>query len=193
MTDKVLFELLKNDPKAGTEQVYATYRVNFINWGKGKFGLDIPTLEDTFQDAILVMFEKIRSGELVNLTCTIKTFIFSVGRNLILNRFRVKERSPIDGSTNEEKFMFAYQLSDTDFNSDRWTVREPKDILEELIEAMDDKCKKLLRLYYYRNFAQAAIANDMGYKDQNTVKSLRFRCLEKLRKNTLAKYRLEDF
>ncbi|MEM9936719.1 MAG: sigma-70 family RNA polymerase sigma factor, partial [Bacteroidota bacterium] len=54
-------------------------------------------------------------------------------------------------------------------------------------QQMGDKCRELLKLFYYRGFSIKEIVVETGYKDENTVKSYKSRCLKKL-KETIRMY-----
>ena len=53
--------------------------------------------------------------------------------------------------------------------------------LSELLKKLSESCKALLRLYYYRNLSIKEIVEHTNYKDANTVKSHKSRCMKRLK------------
>ena len=45
---------------------------------------------------------------------------------------------------------------------------------------MEEPCKSILKYYYYENFSMNKIAEAMKYKNANTVKSQKLRCMKYL-------------
>ena len=66
---------------------------------------------------------------------------------------------------------------------------EEKKILETKINAVDnmlhnmgDPCKSILQLYYYKRFSMTEVCTQMGYKNSDTVKNQKYKCLKRLQK-----------
>ena len=53
--------------------------------------------------------------------------------------------------------------------------------LAKLIGNISESCRELLRLYYYRNLSINEIVERTQYKDANTVKSHKSRCMKRLK------------
>ena len=50
------------------------------------------------------------------------------------------------------------------------------------INKLGGKCKELILLFYYKRYSIEAIMHQMGYKNENTVKAHKSRCMKSLEK-----------
>lgn len=132
--------------------------------------------EDIFQDGIIIIYNKISVNQLV-LTSSFKTFVYSVCRNLWLQKL------------NKRKAVFE-KLSDVEGYIDL-----PKDMLQEasyeetelhrIIQihflSLADDCQKLLRLFT-KDMALREITKILGYKTEKYAKTRKYMCKEELKK-----------
>ncbi len=49
------------------------------------------------------------------------------------------------------------------------------------IKELGKKCQEIIRLFYFHRYSIAAIAEDLGYSNENVVRSHKSRCLKKLK------------
>lgn len=52
-------------------------------------------------------------------------------------------------------------------------------LMEKGLEKLGEKCKKLLELFYYRNFSMTQIAQKLGFRNEHVARSMKYKCLEK--------------
>ena len=55
-------------------------------------------------------------------------------------------------------------------------------MVETCLEQIGDPAKSLLELYYYHGMSMEEIAQKLGYKNSSTVKNLKYKFLNRLRK-----------
>lgn len=128
--------------------------------------------QDNFQDAIIILLEKIQNGSLC-LTCRIGTYQFSVCRNIWLDHCRQNAR--------DRKMKEYFQDNSCDDILLPWVKPDNNDQVAEVIEHMGDPCKKLLKLFYYKHKDWDSIANSLGYKDAASARNQKYNCFEKIR------------
>jgi RNA polymerase sigma factor (sigma-70 family) len=147
--------------------------IKFLVTENGGAGEDA---EDIFQDGIIIIYSKISLNEL-KLTSSFKTYMYSVCRNLWLQKL------------NKRKAIFD-KLSDVEEYIDL-----PKDMLQEasieetelhrIIQihflSLADDCQKLLRLFI-KNIPLREIASILGYKTEKYAKTRKYLCKEELKK-----------
>jgi len=147
--------------------------IRFLVTENGGAGEDA---EDIFQDGIIIIYSKISLNEL-RLTSSFKTYMYSVCRNLWLQKL------------NKRKAIFD-KLSDVEEYIDL-----PKDMLQEasieetelhrIIQihflSLADDCQKLLRLFI-KNIPLREIASILGYKTEKYAKTRKYLCKEELKK-----------
>jgi RNA polymerase sigma factor (sigma-70 family) len=143
--------------------------------------------EDTFQDGIIIIYNKINGNQLV-LTSSFKTYMYSVCRNLWLQKLN-KRKAIFDKLTDVEEF-----------------IDLPKDLLQEanIIEiemhriiqihflALAEDCQKVLRLFI-KNIPLREIAAIMGFKTENYAKTRKYMCKEELKKRIADDPRSQNF
>ncbi len=58
------------------------------------------------------------------------------------------------------------------------------------MEKIQDRCKQLLRLFYFENERMAEIAKKMGFSSEKSAKTQKYKCMEKA--HQLAKKELKN-
>ena len=130
--------------------------------------------DDIFQDTVIVLYEKVKSHEFV-LSSSLKTFIYSVSRNLWLYKLRQKAR---DNKLNESYML----VQDTDVDADVFYEENNKqDKMTEFIHLLGESCKQILLLFYYEKLPTKDIAIKLNLAGGDYVKTQKYRCLQKLK------------
>ena len=145
-------------------------------------------LSDIYQNSSLALFMNIRDGKLSNLTSTLSTYFLRVCINQTL-KFMGKQKKVIplfDDSklTNKESFRSdkideLYQLCTEDEETEK--VSHSEKIVQSIIESMPDTCKNVFHGYYWNNLTTATIADMYGFSNANSVKTQKYKCLQKFR------------
>jgi RNA polymerase sigma factor (sigma-70 family) len=134
---------------------------------------NIDSAKDVFQDALVILIEKVNSMEL-DLTCPIKTYLYSICRILWLQQLR-KDKKNI--SLND---LYDYLESDIVVNRLE-TVSDIYDEVNHAIEKLGDPCKQLLKCFYYEKMSWDEIASTLGYKNAASAKNQKYKYLERIR------------
>ena len=145
-------------------------------------------LSDIYQNSSLALFMNIRDGKLSNLTSTLSTYFLRVCINQTL-KFMGKQNKIIplfDDSklTNKDSFRpdkidELYQLCTEDEEAE--TVSRSEKIVQSIIESMPDTCKNVFQGYYWDNLSTSTIADMFGFANANSVKTQKYKCLQKFR------------
>ena len=166
-----LIEGLRTGDRAVMTWVYKNYKsivVRYVvnNGGNSEEALDI------FQDAIITTYEKLRDEKLV-LNCSVATYISAVARNLWLKKWNQKSKvAPLMDDLNEVIIDDIVPFEELDEASAK--------LVEEL-NLLGDKCRAILRLYYYEKKNMEEIAIILGYTNADNVKNQKYRCLRQLK------------
>ena len=145
-------------------------------------------LSDIYQNSSLALFMNIRDGKLSNLTSTLSTYFLRVCINQTL-KFMGKQKKVVplfDDSklTNKDSFLpdkidELYQLCTEDEEAE--TVSRSEKIVQSIIESMPDTCKNVFQGYYWDNLSTSTIADMFGFSNANSVKTQKYKCLQKFR------------
>lgn len=179
--EKILLQgLAKNDKKA----VETIYRENYTmvqsliinNNGSADDAKDI------FQEAMIVLYEKARSGSF-ELNCQIKTYVYSVARRLWLKKLQQASRYGGDIGNAEnvvpvEEDVEEHSRRDIEF-----------DMMDKAILGLGEPCKSLLTAFYLQKKNMLEIAQSFGYTNAENAKTQKYKCLMRLKKIFFTHYK----
>ena len=178
MSEQQLLTLLKDSNKEALKMIYLNNRDSFINYAR-KFNISEDDIVDVYQDAIIVLQEKATKGKLENLTCTISTYLFGIGKYMLFEKARKNNKIISDFPLENEAYNYK-EISDS-FLED--TPNEFQILLQKGFATLGKKCKEILTLFYYRGFTIDEIAEKLKYSNKNVVKSQKSRCIKQLKEN----------
>lgn len=140
---------------------------------------------DILQDGIIVIYEKAKNNEL-DLTCTVKTYLYSVCRNLWLKELR---KSGKQVSFNE---IHNETIPVIDETEEKENLSKQQQIIEKLIDQIGESYKQILIYFFYEKLSMNEIADKMGYTNAGNAKTQKYKCLKKLQKMALEQYQKEN-
>ncbi len=165
---------LKAEGLDALQPVYHSFREEFLQFGR-RYTTQEEEILDVYQDAVVALYENVVSGKLEKLNSSLKTYIFSIGKHLLLNTLKRGQRTDLT----EEP------LSDSEIIKpvvwENLELSHQQNLLQQALETLGGTCRELLLLFYYERFSMEAIASRMGYKNTNTVKAHKARCMKSLR------------
>jgi RNA polymerase sigma factor (sigma-70 family) len=177
MDEKETFErICKGDEKA-LEFLYKKYYRMMTKLVISNSGTE-EEARDVYQDALIVFWQKARSGNLV-LTSKMSTFIYSICQNLWRKELDRKKRL-----SNEEKDSSVVLDTDT---------AEREKIIAKCIDQLGETCKKVLMYYYFEEMSMQDIADKLGFANTDTAKTKKYKCKKKLDELVKAQYSEKDF
>lgn len=140
---------------------------------------------DAFQEIILVLCKYCRKPDFKP-HVKVKTFIDAIGRRWWFHRLRGRKGDEIYTDLNQIHINEDGEVETNAFANLPDPVPETEDregflsALDQAFGQMEDKCKQILRLTYWENLRDDAIASTIG-SAVGSVKVLRHRCMERLR------------
>lgn len=138
--------------------------------------------KDVFQEAMIVLYEKARSGTF-ELNCQIKTFIYSVCRRLWLKRLQQQNRFSSPGDSMEAVVPVDDEL---DVHEQRNAEFE---MMEIAIKHLGEPCRSLIEAYYLQKQNMQEIATRFGYTNSDNAKNQKYKCLMRLKKIFFTHYK----
>ena len=141
--------------------------------------------KDIFQEAMIVLYEKVRSGTF-ELNCLIKTYIYSVSKRLWLKRLQHLNRysPPIDDLESPvpvDEDMEDHEKRDAEF-----------EMMNKAISSLGEPCKSLLEAYYLQKQNMQVIAANFGYTNADNARNQKYKCLMRLKKIFFSHYKNEN-
>ena len=141
--------------------------------------------KDIFQEAMIVLYEKVRSGSF-ELNCLIKTYLYSVCKRLWLKRLQHMSRyaPPIEdpeSTVSVDDELEEHEKRDAEF-----------EMMNKAICSLGEPCKSLLEAYYLQKQNMQVIAASFGYTNSDKAKNQKYKCLMRLKKIFFAHYKNEN-
>ncbi|NJM24863.1 MAG: sigma-70 family RNA polymerase sigma factor [Bacteroidia bacterium] len=175
MTNDTLIERIRSGGQKDLGMVYEQYRSEFIQWITREYNCSDDDAKDIYQVTILIFYENIRQGKLQHLVSSVKTYLFGIGKNLAMETYRKNSRNtPIS----QEKWLQEYLLDEQDDNP----LEEKFEKVKRALEKLGQPCQKLIELFYYEKRNMEAIASIMNYKNAETAKNQKCKCMGRLRR-----------
>lgn len=174
-TPNTILEKLKSGDDRPLMEVYRLYRNDFINWAKTTFQANEEQAKDAFQEALVSFYENVTSGNLTSLTCSVKTYIFQLGKHKVLNILKKEQKI-----TYNEVFQLINDIESMENYMEEENLEYSKEQISKAIKALPEDCQKVLKLYYFEEYDMESIAREMNYKNADTAKSKKSVCMKKM-------------
>lgn len=170
-----LVKQIKEDNRLFIKQLYNEMRPVFMAWFSRHYYCRAEDVEDAYQRSFNIFYFNVREDKVTMLDTKASTYLFSIGKNVMLKVLKKEPR--LTTSTDE---VHEIQLGSVDIDSDADETYR-KEIISRLLNQIDEVCKSVLLLSYYRNFTMESIANEMNFKNQSVAKKKKHLCLKKLK------------
>jgi RNA polymerase sigma factor (sigma-70 family) len=168
-----LIEKIKAGNLSELDKVYLEIKPKFIAYANKQFpAINMEVIEDVYQDAIIVFYQNIKRGLLNEITSSLSAYIIQIGKIKLIQHLEAekKERELKAGFIDNSIAQGEYE--------------EKIDAAVKFIfSKMTDGCKQILSLFYYEKKSMDEIALLLSYKNADTVKSKKSRCISTFNAN----------
>jgi len=137
---------------------------------------------DIFQEAMIVLYEKVRSGSF-ELNCMIKTYVYSVSRRLWLKRLQQMNYYSTVSDNLQETIPVEEELEENE------RINNEFQAMDRAINSLGEPCKSLLEAYYLDKRNMQQIAQSFGYTNADNAKNQKYKCLVRLKKIFFSHYK----
>lgn len=180
--DLELFNAIRAGQHELLDTLYQDHRDAFIHFARQQLGANEEDAVDGFQDAVIVFYKNTVSGKLEELSCSIRTYLFAVGKRIIYRKNEQRRReSPMDLDTGrnpaDELDMGIFDKIEDDHR---------KQLLANGLDQLGEPCRQILTLFYYHRYPIESVQNTLGLSSPGAVRVKKLRCLDQL-KNILTK------
>jgi len=138
--------------------------------------------KDIFQEAMIVLYEKVRSGTF-ELNCLIKTYVYSVSRRLWLKRLQQLNRYVPTVENLQDTVPVEEDVEENERINSEFLA------MDKAISSLGEPCKSLLEAYYLDKKSMQEIALFFGYTNSENAKNQKYKCLVRLKKIFFAQYK----
>ncbi len=175
--------LAQNDSKA-VETLYKSHFgmiQHFVTNNNGSFD----DARDIFQEAMITLYEKVQLDNFA-LTCQIKTYLFSICKNLWLKRLQQMGKYSAPLSAQEETVSVEDDLDQFEKKDAAFAI------MDRALNSLGEPCKSLLEGYYLNKKGMQELASQFGYTNADNAKNQKYKCLMRLKKLFFAQYNIGE-
>ena len=130
--------------------------------------------QEIFNDSLILLIEKIEQPKF-ELTSKLTTYLYGINRFLWKNQLRKENKKQ------ELEWSDTLILNEDDLGYD-FDKEEKLNKLEALLEQITEKCKAIIKLFYFEKQTMKQIAERLGFSSVNSAKTQKYKCLESVSK-----------
>ncbi len=177
-----IIDKIKSGDLSELDKVYLEVKPKFIAFASKQFpGINMEIILDIYQDTIIVFYHNIQRGILSEIKSSLSAYIIQIGKvKLIQHIDNVKKDWEMKG------LFIDNAIAHEDYN---YKIDQA---VKFIFSKMTDACKQILQLFYYEKKSMDEIALMLNYKNADTVKSKKSRCISTFNSNVNKLYFDED-
>jgi RNA polymerase sigma factor (sigma-70 family) len=134
-------------------------------------GGSVHEAKDIYQEAVIILYERLQD-ERFTLNCRVRTFLYSVSRNLWLKELKAQSRN--ESLNDREEYV---ELDSSDYNDE-----EQYQAMNKALEALGEPCRTILSDFYINRNSMEEITMKFGYTNADNAKNQKYKCLKRLKK-----------
>jgi RNA polymerase sigma factor (sigma-70 family) len=173
-TDREVVLGILNNSEEALNRLYVGYFPMVLQFIVNNNG-DEDDAKDVYQEAIIVLYNKIKSGDF-ELTSKLKTYIYSVSRRIWLKKLSQQSKKTNNVSEFEDVIAVEEDVE----------LHEEKDLQFDKMEAalahLGEPCKTIIQDFYINNLSMQDISEKFGYTNTDNAKTQKYKCLQRLKK-----------
>lgn len=175
MTAKEYIIALRQNNQLIFSRLYESYRALFFGYFRKHYNKDDDYIIDLYQDACIALWQNVQNGKLTpdNLTSSLETYLIGIGKYTLMAKDRKYKEI-----LNEHEIAAYTEYYDEESLQDEIECNE---IIETTVKNMGEPCCTLLDKYYWEELSGDEIAILMNYKNADTVKTQKYKCMQKLK------------
>lgn len=128
--------------------------------------------KDIYQNTLVAFYKNAGKSDF-ELTVQLKTYLFSIAKNLWLKEIRNRSKIKTKDTENFD------QIDDTVGDFEQKEVLLTK--MHFSLELLSENCRQLIRLFHFQAKNWAEIMALMGYKNEHAARNQKYKCLQKLK------------
>lgn len=171
MTDSEILQLIrKGSLEKPIKELYKSlpvFRLTLL-----KYKATENQIQEIFNDSLVLLIEKTNEADF-HLNSKLTTFLIGIALNKLRNIQRKENRS-------SQFIQFSSDIPDTNLSFEFDDEKEEKlTIIDSILDTIQDRCKQILRLFYYEKKSMQEISALMNFSSMQSAKTQKYKCLEK--------------
>jgi RNA polymerase sigma factor (sigma-70 family) len=138
--------------------------------------------EDVFQETMIVLMKNINKKDFV-LYSSLKTYVYSISKNIWLKKIREARRMKLVLSENHM------------FENDHFEIEiRPEATVDEMVRRWFTKitinCQRILKAIFYENEPMEVLMRKLGWKNRHTASNQQYKCIQQIKNEKLKEEKL---
>lgn len=173
-TDREVVLGILNNSEEALNKLYLGYYPMVLQFILNNNG-DEDDAKDVYQEAIIVLYNKIKSGNF-ELSSKLKTYLYSVSRRVWLKKLAQQSKKISNIADFEDVLIVEEDIEQ----------HEQKDLqfdkMKISLESLGEPCKTIIEDFYIHNLSMQDICEKFGYTNSDNAKTQKYKCLQRLKK-----------
>jgi len=166
-------EGLKQDENKTLQDIYRLHRSGCTTWLQSQFSIRDDEALDIFQLSMIILYDTAMMGKVKSDSGDVKSYLYGIARNKAYEILRQNKKVMIAADSNVLLAYLADEAPDTQ-------VEESLDRAAKALDILGDPCKSIIKMYYYMKNSMEEITQKLGYKNPDTTKNQKYKCLKRL-------------
>jgi RNA polymerase sigma factor (sigma-70 family) len=171
-TEEEQIRLLQNGDDRILQVIYRQYYQTIVNLVMNNSG-SLQEAKDIYQETLIIFYEKVKD-ENFELNCKLKTYLYSISRNLWLKQLQHKKRFTNSISDSEEYLEIPWEEAGK--KEDQYQA------MHTALESLGEPCRSILKDFYMHSQSMEEITEKFGYTNADNAKNQKYKCLKRLKK-----------
>jgi RNA polymerase sigma factor (sigma-70 family) len=171
-TEEEQIRLLQSGDDGILQVIYRQYYQTIVNLVMNNNG-SLQEAKDIYQETLIIFYEKVKD-ENFELNCKLKTYLYSISRNLWLKQLQHKKRFTNSISDSEEYLEIPWEEASK--KEDQYQA------MHTALESLGEPCRSILKDFYMHSQSMEEITEKFGYTNADNAKNQKYKCLKRLKK-----------
>ena len=166
---------IRSNENVALQKIYTDFRATFLMYIQKDNKISNDEAIELFQSSVIILYDNVVQKKVEKID-NLKSYLFTIGRNKAYELFRRKKKNK-----SFEDMSFAQYVVEEETN-EKEELEAHIHMMQRVLRQMGNPCKTLLELFYFKKMANSEIAILMEYQNENTVKTKKYKCIQRAKK-----------
>lgn len=167
------------------------HRERCVNLLLSKTNCDRDTAENVFIEAVFTYKKKVTENNLPDRKIHISSYLYGICHNLWLKSY-ASEKKLKDSAGDVARYFYEYLPDSINSISAKMYQENLLHVMQDSLKSMGDKCRSIIKLFYYEDKTMTEIAEIMNFKTSIVATTAKYRCFKEFRDRVLRAKRKQE-